>query len=64
MVAVNLHINEVVDNFLFLLVLKFQGHRPFWFKSYSYSKLEVGNACSLELSGQIRKIASFELVND
>jgi hypothetical protein len=29
MFAVNLHIDKVVDNLLILVVLKFQGHKPF-----------------------------------
>jgi hypothetical protein len=29
MFAMNLHIYKVVDNLLILLVLKFQGHKPF-----------------------------------
>jgi hypothetical protein len=29
MFAMNLHVDKVADNLLILLVLKFQGHRPF-----------------------------------
>jgi hypothetical protein len=64
MFAKNLYISKVVDNLITLLVSEVHDHRPFCFKSYSCSKLEVGNTCSLEFSGQLEKIALFELVND
>jgi hypothetical protein len=41
MFAVNFHIDKVVDNLLILLVLKFQGHRPFGLRVIAVQSLKL-----------------------